>query len=89
MAAVSRILESYLWVEDTERAAEFYRELFGFEVIGRSSEPGRLVALSVGGSQVLLLGKVGASTQPSVIPGGVIPSDRGKRQLPCSFSNCC
>jgi|SRR5690242_8473210 catechol 2,3-dioxygenase-like lactoylglutathione lyase family enzyme len=85
MAEVSRILESYLWVEDTERAAEFYKELFGFEVIGRSSEPGRLVALSVGGSQVLLLGKVGASTQPSVIPGGVIPPTVGSGNSHVAF----
>jgi catechol 2,3-dioxygenase-like lactoylglutathione lyase family enzyme len=38
MPVVSRILECYLWVKDAERAAEFYKDLFGFEVIGRSSE---------------------------------------------------
>ena len=38
MPVVSRILESYLWVKNAERAAEFYKDLFGFEVIGRSSE---------------------------------------------------
>jgi len=85
MLEVSRILESYLWVEDTERAAEFYKDLFGFEVIGRSSEPGRLVALSVGGSQVLLLGKVGASKQPSVTAGGIIPPTEGSGNSHVAF----
>jgi catechol 2,3-dioxygenase-like lactoylglutathione lyase family enzyme len=85
MPVVSRILESYLWVKDAERAAEFYKDLFGFEVIGRSSEPGRLVALSVGGSQVLLLGKVGASTQPSVTPGGIIPPTEGSGNSHVAF----
>ena len=85
MPVVSRILESYLWVEDAERAADFYKDLFGFEVIGRSSEPGRLVALSVGGSQVLLLGKVGASTQPSVTPGGIIPPTEGSGNSHVAF----
>src|SRR5262249_13297173 len=85
MLAVSRILESYLWVEDTERAMEFYRRLFGFEVIGRSSEPGRLVALSVGGSQVLLLGKVGASSEPSVTTGGIIPPTEGSGNSHLAF----
>jgi catechol 2,3-dioxygenase-like lactoylglutathione lyase family enzyme len=85
MPVVSRILETALWVEDTERAAEFYKRLFGFEVIGRSSEPGRLTALSVGGSQVLLLGKVGASAQPSVTPGGIIPPTKGSGNSHVAF----
>ncbi len=85
MAAVNRILESALWVEDTERAAEFYERLFGFEAIGRSSEPGRLIALSVGGTQVLLLGKVGASARPSVTPGGIIPATEGSGNSHVAF----
>ncbi len=85
MAAVNRILESALWVEDTERAAEFYERLFGFEVIGQSSEPGRLIALSVGGTQVLLLGKVGASARPSVTAGGIIPATEGSGNSHVAF----
>ena len=85
MPAVSRILESFLWVHDAERAAGFYQSLFGFEVIGRSSQPGRLVALSVGGSQVLLLGKIGASTKPSVTAGGVIPATEGSGNSHLAF----
>src|SRR5262249_62114975 len=85
MPVVSRILETALWVEDTERAAEFYKRLFGFDVIGRSSEPGRLIALSVGGTQVRLLGKVGASAQPSVTPGGIIPPTQGSGNSHVAF----
>jgi len=88
MAEVSRILESYLWVEDTERAAEFYKELFGFEVYwpvvgaGKTGRPER-----------------GREPSPAPREGGGIhaaecyswrshSSNRGKRQLPCCFSNC-
>jgi len=85
MLAVSRILESHLWVKDTERAAEFYEGLFGFEVIARSSEPGRLMGLSIGGNQVLLLAKEGASTQPSVTAGGVIPTTVGSGNSHVAF----
>ena len=85
MPAVGRILESFLWVQDAGRAAEFYQHVFGFEVIGSSSEPGRLVALSVGGSQVLLLGKIGASTKPSITRGGVIPPTKGNGNSHIAF----
>lgn len=77
MSAVNRILESMLWVQDVERAAEFYQRLFAFEVIARSSEPGRLIAMSVGGMQVLLLPKEGGSRRPRVMPGGLIPPTVG------------
>jgi catechol 2,3-dioxygenase-like lactoylglutathione lyase family enzyme len=82
---VNRVLETFLWVEDAERAADFYQRLFGFEAIGRSSEPGRLIALSVGGNQVLLLGKVGASAQPSSTPGGIIPPTVGSGNTHVAF----
>ena len=85
MPTVSRVLESFLWVHDAERAAKFYQDLFGFDAIGRSSEPGRLVALSVGGNHVLLLGKIGASTKPSVTSGGVIPPTVGNGNSHLAF----
>ena len=85
MPAVNRILESMLWVQDVERAAEFYRRLFGFEPIARSSEPDRLIAMSVGGSQVLLLAKEGASTRPSLMPGGLIPPTVGSGNSHLAF----
>jgi len=85
MPAVSRILEIMLWVKDTERAAEFYERLFGIQVIERSSEPGRLIALAVGDAQVLLLAKLGASARPSVTSGGVIPPTVGSGNSHIAF----
>ena len=85
MPTVSRILESLLWVQDVGQAAEFYKRLFGFEVIGRSSEPGRLVAMSVGGTQVLLLAKEGGSKLASVTPGGLIPPTVGSGNSHIAF----
>ncbi len=64
------ILEAALYVDDVERAAEFYERLFGFE---RMAGDPRLVALSVLGKQVLLLLKKGGSIGPHRSAGGVIP----------------
>ena len=52
------VLETALYVDDVERAAEFYQRLFGFE---RMAGDARLQALSVLGKQVLLVCKRGAS----------------------------
>ena len=52
------ILETALYVDDVERAGEFYQRLFGFERIAGDL---RLVALSVLGRQVLLVCQRGAS----------------------------
>jgi catechol 2,3-dioxygenase-like lactoylglutathione lyase family enzyme len=52
------VLETALYVADIARSAEFYRTLFGFEVIDTGE---RLWALSVADRQVLLLCQKGAS----------------------------
>jgi catechol 2,3-dioxygenase-like lactoylglutathione lyase family enzyme len=52
---------------------------------GRCRPPGRLIALSVGGTQLLLLGKVGASAQPSVTSGGIIPPTEGSGNSHVAF----
>jgi catechol 2,3-dioxygenase-like lactoylglutathione lyase family enzyme len=46
-------------VDDLERSARFYRDIFGFEVIGGTG--GRLWSLGVVERQILLLCKKGAS----------------------------
>ena len=74
MPDVTGILETSLYVTDVEKSTEFYKQLFGFEVI---LEEERLHALSVAGRNVLLLFKRGASTQPSEYPGGVVPPHDG------------
>jgi catechol 2,3-dioxygenase-like lactoylglutathione lyase family enzyme len=58
MPALGGILESSLYVDDLERSAQFYETIFGFQRI--DSGP-RLCAMSVGGKQILLLFKKGAS----------------------------
>jgi catechol 2,3-dioxygenase-like lactoylglutathione lyase family enzyme len=57
-------------VDSLDHSAEFYRRVFGFEVMLRDE---RMCALTVPGRQVLLLFRRGGSTQPSETPFGVIP----------------
>lgn len=53
------ILESALYVADVSRSADFYKRIFGFQIISDFGERG--CALQAGGRQVLLLFKKGAS----------------------------
>ena len=75
MPELTGVLETALYVEDTERSARFYEETFGFR---RLANDYRLCALSVADRQVLLLFKRGASRQHLNISGGVIPSHDGR-----------
>jgi catechol 2,3-dioxygenase-like lactoylglutathione lyase family enzyme len=68
--AFNRILETSLYVASLDRSAEFYRRVFGLQVMLRDE---RMCALAVPGRQVLLLFRRGGSTQPSETPFGVIP----------------
>ena len=70
MPPVKGILETALFVQDAERAAEFYRRIFGFETLAYSD---RLHALAIPGRQVLLLFKQGASLERVSIEGGTLP----------------
>jgi catechol 2,3-dioxygenase-like lactoylglutathione lyase family enzyme len=83
MVKVSGILETALYVDDLSRSAAFYRRLFGFETL---LENERMVALNVADRNVLLLFLKGASTSPTVLPGGVIPPHDGSGQLHFAFS---
>ncbi len=70
MPRVNGILETSLFVQDVQRAVEFYRRIFGFEVIASSD---RLHALAIAPKQVLLLFKQGASIGQVSIEGGFLP----------------
>jgi catechol 2,3-dioxygenase-like lactoylglutathione lyase family enzyme len=83
MPAVSRVLETSLYVDDVERAARFYEDLFGFERVFADE---RLCALGVAGRQVLLLFRKGASTRPTVLPGGTVPPHDGTGNLHLAFA---
>ncbi len=62
---VNGILETSLYVENPARSAEFYRRVFGFEVIDvpedQVTESARLVPMRAGDRDVLLLFKKGAT----------------------------
>jgi catechol 2,3-dioxygenase-like lactoylglutathione lyase family enzyme len=80
---VEGILESALYVEDVNRAVDFYADVFGFETL---FQDGRIAALAVAGRQVFLLFKRGASAEPSVTPGGTIPGHDGAGVLHMAFA---
>jgi catechol-2,3-dioxygenase len=67
-----------------DRAAEWYRQIFGFAIIFQQSD--RLRALQVGQEQVLLLFKQRASLSPTVMPGGVLPPHDGSGPTHIAFS---
>lgn len=60
MPKLDGILETALYVEDLHQSVQFYRDLFGFQVIDSSD---RLSALGVAPRQVVLLFKKGASAR--------------------------
>jgi len=65
MPALYGVIETSLYVDDLERSAQFYRTLFGFDIVDTND---RLVALDVAGRQLLLLFKKGASTSLPLSP---------------------
>jgi catechol 2,3-dioxygenase-like lactoylglutathione lyase family enzyme len=83
MPNVTGILETALYVEDLQRAVQFYKAIFNFETLFFDA---RACALSVAGRQVLLFFKKGASINPIVTTGGVIPPHDGSGNLHLAFS---
>jgi len=81
--ALSGLLETSLYVDDVGRAAEFYRSLFGFEILVQDE---RFCGMSVAGKQVLLLFQKGSATSVTNVPGGNIPPHDGAGQLHLAFS---
>ena len=84
MLAVNGILETALYVEDLERAAAFYEQLFGFS---RLLADERMIALNVSEAprQVLLLFLRGASGEGAKVPGGHIPPHEGAGRVHFAF----
>lgn len=80
---IGQVLETALYVEDLDRAVEFYQRVLGFAV---ASEPwDRMCALTVTSDQVLLLFKKGGSVQPTVRSSGTIPPTDGHGSLHVAF----
>jgi catechol 2,3-dioxygenase-like lactoylglutathione lyase family enzyme len=80
---VTGVLETALYVADLDASERFYHELFGFETMLGDH---RLRALSVAGKHVLLLFKLGGSTNGEETPGGFIPPHDGHGQLHLCFA---
>ena len=74
MPRVTAVLETCLYVEDLQRSARFYEELFGFR---RMDSDDRFCAFDVGGRSVLLLFRRGSSREPIAIQEGLIPPHDG------------
>lgn len=77
------ILETAIYVEDLDRAAAFYHQVFGLAPVLRDS---RLVTLDVGGGRVLLLFRRGASLRQAELPGGSIPPHDGSGPMHFAFA---
>lgn len=75
---VERVLETALYVNDVNRAVEFYQRVLGFGLLTKSGELERLAAMDVGGKHVLLLFKSGETWKDVILPGGRIPGFDGK-----------
>jgi catechol 2,3-dioxygenase-like lactoylglutathione lyase family enzyme len=71
---IERILETPLYVEDTERAARFYERVLGLQ---RMAHGERLIPMDAGGGSVLLLFQKGSTEAGSRFEGGWIPPHDG------------
>ncbi len=74
MPQVRRVLETALYVEDLDRAVEFYERVIGLSVLSRGD---RLAAMDVGEGTVLLLFLRGATASGVSFEGGRIPPHDG------------
>jgi catechol-2,3-dioxygenase len=79
-----RIIETCLYVADLDRAAEWYRQIFGFPIMFQQGDRAR--TLRVAQDQVLLLFKEKASLTPITTPGGVIPPHDGSGPMHIAFA---
>ena len=82
MPKLDRVLETALYVDDLERAAAFYADVFELPSLYADE---RLRAFAVGPS-VFLLFKRGASRETMTLPGGSIPPHDGSGPLHVAFA---
>lgn len=80
---LARIVETALYVDDLERAATFYESVLGCE---RMVSTQTLRAYDIGGENVLLLFRRGASLATQPLPGGTIPPHDGAGPLHIGFA---
>lgn len=80
---ISGILETVLYVDDTERARDFYRDVLGLSDVFTDR---RMVGFDVAGKGMLLLFRRGSSTEPVEMPGGTIPPHDATGAVHMAFS---
>jgi catechol 2,3-dioxygenase-like lactoylglutathione lyase family enzyme len=73
-----------LYVDDLDRASRFYEDLFGLSRIIEGDA--RIRAYSVGGRNVLLLFKRGASNRVTELPSGKMGPHDGSGRVHVAFS---
>ncbi len=74
MPQVRRVLETALYVEDLDRAVEFYERVIGLSALSKGD---RLAAMDAGEGTVLLLFLRGATASGVSFEGGRIPPHDG------------
>jgi len=80
---IGRILETPLYVEDTERSARFYEQVLGLR---RMSSGARLIPMDAGSGSVLLLFQRGATGAGTRFEGGWIPPHDGSGRTHFAFA---
>lgn len=80
---VDRILETPLYVEDTERSARFYERVLGLR---RMASGERLVPMDAGSGSVLLLFHRGETDAGTRVEGGWIPPHDGSGRTHFAFA---
>ncbi|AZO77153.1 MULTISPECIES: VOC family protein [unclassified Bosea (in: a-proteobacteria)] len=83
MPRLNRIVETALYVDDLDRAAEFYEGTLGLNSMLRTRT---LFAYDIGGQNVLLLFQRGASVEPQTSERGSIPPHDGHGPLHICFA---
>jgi catechol-2,3-dioxygenase len=82
MPKIDRVIETALYVDDLECAARFYADVLELKALFADA---RLHAFAVGGRNVLLLFRRGASLKTAKMPGGTIPPHDGSGPLHVAF----
>lgn len=77
------VLETALYVEDLERAADFYERIMGLELLYVDD---RLRSYNVNDRSVLLLFIRGGTVEPVQTGGGLIPPHDGAGRLHMAFA---
>lgn len=81
--ALAGVLETALYVDDMERARDFYERILGLKPLTVDE---RLSAYAVGDKSVLLLFRRGSTLETVNLPGGTIPPHDGAGPAHLAFA---